>query len=245
MTPDVKRKRDLIYDTVRVTGPYGQGSAAYKEFVQYVLGRKGTLGFICQGNFEEYVQNDLMDKLSQQSKKRIQFGVYIASAHVSSHECDQPVGFLFFREIETEHMSKATLYIHIELICNGKRHASIDGPGGMQIAREMEKFVTTHKLSGAGVGGRKSIDTIQFSLDALDDELADAYQSKLNYFRIQRSNGDPFVNPYIGVTLIPMVKRYSLNNKNEFIPEQPPANVYVIAKRMTLDEQKKSMYKVK
>jgi hypothetical protein len=167
------------------------------------------------------------------------FGVYISTAYVPDHQCDQPIGFSFFREVRTKHMSNTTLYMHTELVCNSMRHEKIDSGSGLELIRAMEANAIASRSSGVDMGNSRKIDTIQFSLDAGNETLAQLYAEKLNYTQFFDGKGKPFRKPQPGCTdvLIPMIKRVIIGD-----PSFAEKKKYKISERMDLNDLIMCMY---
>jgi hypothetical protein len=167
------------------------------------------------------------------------FGVYISTAYVPVHQCDQPIGFSFFREVRTKHMSNTTLYMHTELVCNSMRHENIESSSGLDLIKAMEANVIKTKSSGVDMRSTRAINTIQFSLDASNEDLAQLYAEKLNYAQIFDGKGKPFRKPQPGCTdvLIPMIKRVIIGD-----PSFTEKKEYKISERMDLNDLIMCMY---
>lgn len=249
-TPHSNDHEADTYQTNKIHGPYSQDSLEFQQFSKLILGKPKVFRTICQGYFLDYVKDKQFGSLK---KNENLFGVYILSAFSNKGKCDQTVGFLLFREVRVPHMHGSTLFIHTELVCNSQRHTKITGAGGMAMMKELERCTILHGRSGLGTAtdgyAARKIDTIQFSLDALTDELAaNMYGNKLNYSKIHRYNSKTnTTDPYLtSGGLIPMVKQYVFAEETQtFVHQDIGERHYKIDNRkMTATHETLNMYDV-
>lgn len=206
-----KRQIVEVVPEARITGPHFPGGAdgVFDTFVETVLKSKtNALRWMCRDKFAErdgYVRGE--EGIVNSAASKLPVGVFISSTRVDfadAAQCDQPVGFLMFREVKGAPRTK-TRYVHIDLLCHGERTDYYKSKGGLSLIAAMEAHFVRDTTA----------DTLQFSLEAADDgsgKLVDTYEKRAGFRMVYGKYAFQGVStraPYTAEGLPVMVKKYT------------------------------------
>lgn len=204
----VKRQIVEVVPEARITGPhFPKTDGVFETFVETVLKSKtNALRWMCRDKFAErdgYVRGE--GGIAKSASSKLSVGVFISSTRVDFADavrCDQPVGFLMFREVKGAPRTK-TRYVHVDLLCHGEPTDYYKSKGGMSLIAAMEAYFVRDTTT----------DTLQFSLEAADDgsgKLIDVYEKKAGFKKVyERFEMGDVRMKYTAEGLPVMVKRYA------------------------------------
>lgn len=234
-----KRQAVEVVPEARNTGPHFPGTdGVFEDFVKTVMqSNTNALRWMCRDKFAErdgYVRGQggiAQTTLAVGSGARValtpaaSFGVFISSTRVDFKDavrCDQPVGFLMFREVKGAPRTK-TRYVHIDLLCHGERTDYYKSKGGLSLIAAMEAYF----VRGTTIGD------VQFSLEAADDgsgKLVDVYEKRAGFKKVYGRHTFESVSKrvhYRSGGLPVMVKKYARATSDGELTLDASAEYYI------------------
>lgn len=243
-----KRQAVEVVPEARNTGPHFPGTdGVFEDFVKTVMqSNTNALRWMCRDKFSErdgYVRGQggiAQTTLAVGSGARValtpaaSFGVFISSTRVDFKDavrCDQPVGFLMFREVKGAPRTK-TRYVHIDLLCHGEKTDYYKSKGGLSLIAAMEAYFVRETTTG----------DLQFSLEAADDgsgKLIDVYEKRAGFKKVYEFRY-PIRVHYRSGGLPVMVKKYARATSDGELTLDASAEYYYIS----LSRPDKHLYEV-
>lgn len=223
-----KRQIVEVVPEARNTGPHFPGTdGVFETFVETVMrSNTNALRWMCRDKFAErdgYVRGE--GGIARSASSKLTVGVFISSTRVDFADavrCDQPVGFLMFREVRGAPRTK-TRYVHVDLLCHGEPTAYYKSKGGLSLIAAMEAHFARDTTA----------DTLQFSLEAADDgsgKLVDVYEKRAGFKKVYERYAMPDMMVrvlYWSGGLPVMVKKYARATSDGELTLDASAEYYI------------------